>query len=149
MVRTRETPHNRRVSDQSIEQLRANLAAGLPWRQPETPDEALGYGDLIFIESGHHYALACDFIREKDDAATLVEVWSEIREDFLREHIRRKPGSRPWAWWRENREQRRVIRIDKKMLACDGGRIYETEREYLARFDLLTSEEIKLSLEDR
>jgi len=123
--------------------LRQNLIAGLPWRQPETPEEAVGYGDLIFIDTGHHYPIACNFIHEKDSVEILTEIWSELREDFLREHTNRLPGSRPWAWWREDREQLRVIRIDKKSLACDGGRVYETEREYLQRHGLLTAAEKK------
>ena len=112
------------------------LYEGLPWRQPDTPDEKLGYGDLIFIDTGLHYAIACDFIHETDDSETLITLWSELRDDILREHVKRRPGTRPWAWWREDTEERRVVKIDKKMLACNGGRIFESEEEYLARHDL-------------
>jgi hypothetical protein len=129
------------ISEMIIERLRQNIHAGVPWRQPETQDEKLGYGDLIFLDSGRHYAIACDFIHEKDDIETITDLWSDLRQDIIDQHIKHKPKSRPWAWWREDREQRRLIRIDKNMLACNEGRIYETEGEYLKRHGLLTSEE--------
>jgi len=49
-----------------IDQLRENVL-GLPWRQPRPQSsEERGYGDLIFIVTGHHYAIACDLIHDKD-----------------------------------------------------------------------------------
>ena len=129
------------IGEVVIEQLRRNVLAGIPWRQPETRDEGLGYGDLIYLDSGHHYAIACDFIHQKDDTETLVAIWSELREDLLREHIKRQPGTRPWAWWREDREQRRVVRIDRNRMASNEGRILESQEDYLRRLGLLTKEE--------
>jgi hypothetical protein len=65
-----------------------------------------------------------------------------LREDILREHIKCRPGTRPWAWWKlEDREERRVVEIDEKMAACDGERIHEEEAEYLDRLGLLIKRE--------
>jgi hypothetical protein len=126
-----------------IESMRVMVLAGVPWRQPERDEfgKSAGYADLIYLVTGHYYPI-CDFIRSKDDYETIGELWSGLREDILIEHIKRKPGTRPWAWWRcEDREQRKVIRIDKKMLSCDEGRVYETEFDYLERLRLLTAKE--------
>lgn len=60
----------------------------------------------------------------------------------MREHTTRRPGSRPWCWWQFSAPgERRVIEIDQTTLAYDEGRVYETERDYLERLDLLTPAE--------
>jgi hypothetical protein len=136
----KRTPPPRRTSDRIIDELRESVLAGIPWIIPVKPPR--GYGDLIFIVTGHHYPIACDFIHVKDDTETTMAIWSELREDILREHIKHRPGTRPWAWWKlEDREERRVVEIDEKMTASDGGRIYESEADYLARLGLLRRKE--------
>jgi hypothetical protein len=137
------------IGEMVFAQLRENVHAGIPYRQPDTPGEARGYGDLIFLVTGHHYAIACDFIHEKNDTETLITLWSELREDILREHIKHRPGGRPWAWWKlEDREQRRVLEMDPHMLACKEGKILESETEYLERLGLLRKKERKALREE-
>jgi hypothetical protein len=131
---------SKRINDRILEELRKMVLAGIPWVQPPMGSPARGYADLIFIVTGLYYPV-CDFIHGKDDTEALVAIWSELREDIIDQHIKHQPRSRPWAWWREDREQRRVVAIDKKMLACNEGRIYESEHDYLKRLSLLTPEE--------
>jgi hypothetical protein len=58
--------------------------------------EAHDRGDLIFLVKGFHYFT--DFLTGPDDVETATEIWSELRENILTEHIRREPFSRPWAF---------------------------------------------------
>jgi hypothetical protein len=135
----RRTPP-RRTNNQIIEDLREAIAAGIPWTIPTNPPTR-GYADLIFLVEGLYYPI-CDFIHSTDDIENIIAIWSEIREDCLREHIARRPGSRPAAWWRfEDREPRRVVEIDEKMRACNDGKILESEEEYLERHGLLRKKE--------
>jgi hypothetical protein len=35
-------------------------------------------------------------------------LWSELRQNIIDEHIKHRPGTRPWSWWHlEDRELRR------------------------------------------
>ena len=122
----------RRTDNRIIEELREAMAAGVPWITGKMPERGRGYADLIFLVEGLYYPV-CDFIHGKDDIETIITLWGELREDCLREHIARRPGTRPAAWWRfEDREQRRVV---------DDGKILESEEEYLDRLGLLRKKE--------
>jgi hypothetical protein len=113
----------RRTDNRIIEELREAINAGIPWIIPSRPPTR-GYADLIYIVEGLYYGPVCDFIRSKDDCETLMAIWSELREDILRQHIKHRPGTRPWAWWKlEDREERRVVEIDQTMLACNDGKM--------------------------
>jgi hypothetical protein len=102
---------------------------------------------LLALVTGLFYFT--DFIRvtnpkrgAEQDRETQLFLWSELRQDLIDGHIKHEPGSRPWAWWHlEDREQRRVVNIDKNRLASNEGRIYESQEEYLERHDLLSPEE--------
>jgi hypothetical protein len=136
----RHTPP-RRTDNRIIEELREAITAGIPWITGKTPERGRGYADLIYIVEGLYYPI-CDFIHGKDDTEALMIIWSELREDILREHIKHRPGSRPWAWWKlEDREQRRVLEMDPHMLACKESKILESETEYLERLGLLRKKE--------
>lgn len=137
----RRTTLNRRATSGIIDELREAIHNDIPWKIPVKPP-ARGYGDLIFLVSGRYYGICCDFIRAEDDTEALMGLWSELRTDILKKHIEHRPGTRPWAWWHvEDREQRRVVKIDEKMAACNGGLIYESEEEYLDRLGLLRKKE--------
>lgn len=98
MVMSR-APRGRRISDQAIEQLRQNILAGIPWRQPEKAKagEEAGYADLVFLVTGLYYPIT-DFIHGKDDAEAIITLWSELREDVLQQHAKLKKPGKPWAW---------------------------------------------------
>jgi hypothetical protein len=110
----RSTLRSKRINDRVIDRLRQNIFAGLPHRQPQTPDEQLGYADLIYLQSGLYYPV-CNFIHDKNDVETLNDLWWNLREDLLTQHIKRHPGTRCWAWWHleQDREQRRVVGLDR------------------------------------
>lgn len=167
MPRRNEPPRSGRLNEQTITQLAENVRGGLPFRQPQAIHEERGYGDLIFIDSGGYYPIACDFIHGKDDTETLVAIWSELREDIIDQHIKHRPGTRPWGWWfLEDREPRR--RLTRKPCTCPPVAIhperpvapsqlslsrsgrpygcrceYESEGRYLKRLNLLTIDEGK------
>jgi hypothetical protein len=95
---------SRRADSGVIEQLRGNIAAGIPWRQPEAYNkrESLGYGDLILLVDGLYYAFACDFVRRGTgrsdyDAEAAENLWQELRKDILEGQRKYRPGKKPWA----------------------------------------------------
>jgi hypothetical protein len=141
-----ETGKAKRLNQKIIDELRELVRCGVPWVQPHDPLPR-GYCDLLALVTGLFYFT--DFIRvtnpkrgAEEDRETQLFLWSELRQDILDEHIRRKPCSRPWGWWHlEDRESLRVIEIDKNMLACNEGRVYESEQEYLQRHHLLLAGE--------
>lgn len=141
-----ETGKAKRLNQKIIDELRELVRSGVPWVRPGDPLPR-GYCDLLALVTGLFYLP--DFIRvtnpkrgAEEDRETQLFLWSELRQDILDEHIKHKPGSRPWAWWHlEDREQRRVVKIDRHRLASNGGRILESQEEYLERHGLLTSEE--------
>jgi hypothetical protein len=147
----------RRASDRFIEDLKAAIRTGGP---TGPGPHSKGYADLIYLRTGLYYAV-CDFIHSSDDLENAVNLWWQVRDDVLAEHIQREPLTRPWAFYAlEDREPRR--RLDVESCACPpdtnssklpplslswfgrprGCRCeYETESEYLARFHLLTKKE--------
>jgi len=101
--------------------------------------------DLLALVTGLFYFR--DFIQitnprgAEDDRETQLFLWRKLKEDILREHIKHRPGSRPWAFLKlEDREERRVVEIDQRMLANEG-KILESETEYLERLGLLRKKE--------
>lgn len=105
-----------------------------------------------------------DSICMATDAEELHRLWSENRDSLLQEHITETPGTRPLAWWRWDRpaEELRVVakwpgvaddvlRL-RDEFGCNysniGRRVngtfqwlFERENVYLARHNLLTSDE--------
>jgi hypothetical protein len=140
-----ETGKAKRLNQKIIDELRELVRSGVPWVQPGDPLPR-GYCDLLALVTGLFYFT--DFIRvtnpkrgAEQDRETQIFLWSELREDILKQHIKREPGNRPWAWWYlEDRESRRVVEIDENMLACNEGRVYESQHDYLERLGLLTKE---------
>jgi len=124
-IRSEIALRERRLSDSILADLRKQIAAGVPWEQPT--GDCRGYADLLFLVKGLFYPLT-DFLHDKYDHETLIELWAELREDILREHIVRVPGTRPYAWWREDRAMRR-----------NG----ETQLAYLVRHKLISASEKK------
>jgi hypothetical protein len=99
MVRARETLLSKRLNDRIVDELRKNVRAGIPWRQPEKVEgEERGYADLIYLTTGRFYPII-DFIRGKDDRETIFALWEALREDILEQHAKHgEPDSMPWAW---------------------------------------------------
>jgi hypothetical protein len=148
MAIRRELTRQHRISDHVIAQLTESIEQGVPW-VPGQGSLARGYADLIFLVKGLFYPI-CDFIpsirtsagRPTADRDSAVDLWAGLRESILVEHIRHRPGSRPWAWWNlEDREPQRVIGIDELMVPHNGGKILEDEEVYLRRHKLLSREE--------
>jgi hypothetical protein len=160
MAVRRELTRARRINDQTIEQLRESIGAGIPHRQPQSQREERGYADLIYLSTGRFYSVT-DFIKTRDDRETALELWAALREDLILGHIERQPRTRPWAFYAlEDREPRR--RLGRKPCTCRPGVVfhglpplnwswfghprgcrceYETEAGYLARLSLLLPEE--------
>jgi hypothetical protein len=133
MPRRRQKTRNRRVSDLVIERLRQAIAVGVPW---VTRDDMAGRMELLGLVSGHWYGLS-HFVDEDDDDS-IRELWHMLRDDILEQHTKRRPGTRPSAWWRfQATELRRTV----ELIDDEDGEPYEAEesqREYLTRMDLLT-----------
>jgi hypothetical protein len=133
MPRRRQKTRNRRLSDSAIGQLRQAIAVGVPW---VTRDDMGGRMELLGLISGCWYGLS-HLIDENDDDS-IRALWSEFHDEILEQHTRRRPGTRPSAWWRyEAPEPRRTV----ELIDEDDGEPYEAEesqREYLTRMDLLT-----------
>jgi hypothetical protein len=150
------------IGEVVIEQLRENVLAGIPHRQPRAKGEERGYADLIYLSNGHFYPVT-DFIKTPDDQETAFELWAALREEMILSHIERQPRSRPWAFYAlEDREPRR--RLDRKLCTCPPGANFhglpplswswfgkrrgcrcehEDESDYLKRLGLLTKQEKK------
>jgi hypothetical protein len=140
MPQRRETL-KRQVSGQIIERYRELIHAGCPWLyQIEGP----GRMDLIGLVTGSYFDFGTNLC--KDDESKR-EVWNALRKDILEEHIRRRPGRRPSAWWQfEAPEPKRVVHTEPDWKACgpEGYQEYECGTDYLKRLNLLTPDEKKL-----
>jgi hypothetical protein len=160
MATRKELTRVRRIDDRILEGLRGSIRRTVPWIIPvELP--ARGHADLIFLVEGLYYPV-CDYIRSVKDEEISKEIWWELRQDILNEHIKHRPLTRPWSFYAlEDREPRR--RPDRKPCKCplDGrqhpglppqsmswfGRIrgcrceYESEASYLKRLRLLLPDE--------
>ncbi len=82
--------------------------------------------------------------------------WFRHRASLMREHISKKPGTRPWAWWLyESKEPRRLLSGKawdcSEKLSMGKPSLYERDEndlphwewqsEYLKRLNLLTPDE--------
>jgi hypothetical protein len=106
MPRRRQRTRSRRVSDAVWEQLRASIHAGYPWIHID------GFYELLGLVRGSWFPF-CHIIDETDEEAQRA-LWEELQADILAEHARRRPGDRPWAWWKwDAPELRRVIGRDR------------------------------------
>lgn len=63
-----------------------------------------------------------------DAIPAMRQAWREISDQVMQEHIRERPGTRPWAWWQWSAPEHRN---DK-----------ESERAQLERLSVLTAEEL-------
>lgn len=138
MPRRRAT--TRRKSDlRVIEGLRASIAAGAPWRPSKADGNDFGWSDLRALLHGAFYFP--EFCRE-DDEESVRALWEPLRADFLSGHIKREPGTRPWAWWAfDAPESRKIVGA----LDVHGRPVArEPQEDYLRRHDLLTVTEEKL-----
>jgi hypothetical protein len=159
-------------SIKAIGQLREAIAEGYPWLHQR--GEVPGFFDLLGLISGHWFGFS-DFVDENDDESCRA-VWQELRHGILLEHAKRRPGTRPAAWWRYDApELRRVVgrdidedeengHDDGRLPAAEDpnlpdwakgktyfgkptvadGYVYESQREYLERLNLITEGEKEL-----
>jgi hypothetical protein len=159
----RETSKARRLNEKAMEQLREIVRSG--GGGPGGPGGGTS-GDIYGLITGHFYETQhC----RKDDEESQRALWDELKDDILAEHVKRSPGSRPWAWWKwEATEMRRVMGLDRDIVGDETDRLpafedpnlpahfkrnyfgkpniydgflYESEEEYLERLGLLTREE--------
>ena len=130
MPTRKETARVRRLSDRDLQEMRTAIAAGVPWNQPI--GDCRGYADLIYLVTGLYYPV-CDFIHGKTDIETASEIWWELREAIMEEHIKRNPLTRPWAFY--NLEEREPL---GSPLRCR-----EDQARYLKRHKLISLEEKK------
>lgn len=112
--------------------------------------------------TGHDFFGRGFGMRDFDEDAARA-AWQELSGELLAEHIAAKPFSRPWAWWRfDSPEPRRQVIDDDAAgvtafgpatwFGCpsmfSGPRpeaMYEDEKTYLTRLQLLTPHEVQLS----
>jgi hypothetical protein len=135
MPRRRQRSRQKRISDQIIAELREAVRSGCPWDWHRAGPRARGSVDLLGLVKGHWYGFE-EFCKTEE---TRQFIWEELRDDILKQHVKYRPGTRPWAWWKfDSTEPLRVRRRDTY-----GDEIHETEREYLTRLNLLTALERK------
>ena len=103
--------------------------------------------------SGHDWYPMFDGPDLDDDE--LRKVWRQLRPELLDRHIKKKPGTRPWAWWRwESTEPREQVSDGpepigppdwfgkpSRYLGQPPENMFESEQAYLERLDLLTDDE--------
>lgn len=143
MPRRKQRTRNRRLSDSIVAQLRQSICAGVPW--VHVGFDVIGRLDLLALIKGCHFAGLCHFWTDENDEETPRFLWDELQDEIMEQHVKRRPGTRPHCWWLfDAPEDLRVVRIDPEYIACDEGRIYETEHEYLTRLDLLTDHEKRI-----
>ena len=134
-----------RLSDHVIDTLRHEIEAGDAWR--EFPRDA---GSLIFV-----LVRGQDFFHQYTEDQ-LAEVWGDVGEEITAAHIRHKPGTRPWGWWKFDAPgpRRRLGGTGEMTGPLAFGRpwqtagidpydepTYEGEADYLERLNLLTDGE--------
>ena len=92
------------------------------------------------------------------DDDELRKVWRQLRPELLDRHIKKKPGTRPWAWWRwESTEPREQVSDGpepigppdwfgkpSRYLGQPPENMYESQVDYLERLGLLTDDEREL-----
>ena len=100
MPKRKPTGHRCRINSRVIEELRQNVRRGLPWRQPETPEESRGYVDLIYVVKGLYYPL-CTYFFDKDDDETFFAIWEPLRRDILEQQAKRDPDRPVYGLSRE------------------------------------------------
>ena len=149
--------------------MRETIASGAPWEKGGG-NRGQGFFDLLGLVTGHFFDFGLHFCQEHDEESQKA-LWQELRQEILAEHIKRRPRTRPWGWWKfEARQMRRVIGLDIDTMGDDADRkpafedpnlrdffkknyfgrpnvydgfLYEEESDYLARLKLLTPEEKK------
>lgn len=116
------------------------------WQFTEEHAGYLRRGSWWFASTGELWPGGAEQIRQ---------AWEEHRESILAEHIKEKPGTRPWAWWRfDSPEPRRQINPGpetsgpanyfgkpRRYSDMPPKDMYETETDYLRRLGLLTKAE--------
>ncbi len=73
-----------------------------------------------------------------DDIDALESAWSRLRDEIMRDHARR-PGCRPWGYWRF--DIRLEIPIGTAATRSVPALLGMTEAEYLEKHNLLTARE--------
>jgi hypothetical protein len=111
--------------------MREAIAAGYPWRRAQ--GHVHYFFDLYWLWKGRNYGFA-DFIRDAEDDLRKA-LWAELGAEFVGAHVRRRPGTRPWAWWHWDAPEPR------RLIVVDGEEIDEDDPQYLTRLNLLTDEE--------
>jgi len=136
-------------------QLRQLIRSGEPWTKDAWYNNSrvadLVYGNFYFEDSW-----------ENETAKRAA--WDELKPDILEQHIQRRPGTRPHAWWEfetvngakplrrmmSGREAQIIAKTSFGIPSCTAGSYpdqspcYESELEYLERNQLLFREEIPL-----
>ena len=169
MPKRKLTVKKHRLSDRKLEDLRAYIATGAPWQKGGI-HSVEGCWDVFGLVRGSFYDFGLKFCRQHDRDSQR-ELWELLRDDILREHIAREPGTRPEAWWRHDApELRPVVGLERRILGDETDRLpagenpnlpewakgktyfgrpsiadgfcYETQDEYLKRLNLLTPFEL-------
>lgn len=141
-------PQLRRVSrlgDPRV--LLQKIDLGQPWQLP-TNDAEIDLRLLHLLDGHDHFG---DIYRDPSEAKLL---WEGVRSRFLEEHIRRVPGTRPWAWWEwDSPEPRRILQGNADSVLSEAGSwmgapatgnlVVESQAAYLRRHRLLAPSERK------
>ena len=105
--------------------------------------------------TGHDWEW-CDRWRSPLTDEQLRNLWFELREELLPEHIAKHPGTRPWAWWRFESTLPRLQMNDgpepleppnffgkpSAYSVMPPADMFESEADYLIRLNLLTCSEL-------
>ncbi len=140
------------------------MANTRPTRKPVAPVEALSDGCREQLASGHDFfgdGYGHDAESDPTAMKQMREDWETHREEMLAKWIAEHPGSRPFCWWMFDAPTRRETidgsvhpfdRPERKSLCelffgvprivvGEGCVRYESQRHYLTRLGLLTSDE--------
>lgn len=174
MPKRKLTARKHRLSDQKLANLQEIIASGAPW-QKGSGHRGEGSWDIFGLVRGHFYDFGLKFCREHEPD-THRALWELLRDDILREHIAREPGTRPAAWWLfDAPELRQVVGLDRAIVGDETDRLpagedpnlpewargktyfgrpsiidgfeYESQCDFLERLSLLTDHERKIFME--
>jgi hypothetical protein len=92
-------------------------------------------GARPILEGGPNASEDCFFEPWRCSDEAVAPLWRRHGPTVLADWVRRRPGTRPWAWWRFDAPESRRTRTPGRVP------VPENQADYLDRLDLLTDAE--------